>query len=217
MQVFDLNPDSPEVDLTKEIAALLGQGKVVAYPTDTLYALGADAFNHDAVHRIAILKGRDGTKPFPCIIDTVERLQKWGIELSPVAGAIADNFWPGPVSLVVKGPIGLPGYVLNEKGAICLRVPESKIARSIARNIGGLLVATSANPSGCPPSRSAQEAIDYFRGEIDAVIDGGRSTKDSPSTILDVSEGKLVIIREGAVPSEEILSALARVQKRLGT
>ena len=216
MQVFEPNPNSPEPDLAREIGSLLGQGKVVAYPTDTLYALGADAFNYDAVHRIAILKGRDGTKPFPCIIDAIERLEKWEIELSPIAWAIAEDFWPGPVSLIVKGPARLPGHVLDAKGTICVRVPKNEIARAIAGNIGGLLVATSANPSGCQPSRSVQEAMHYFRGEIDAVVDGGHSENELPSTILDVSEGKVVIIREGAVPSEKILAALAQAQKKLG-
>jgi L-threonylcarbamoyladenylate synthase len=215
MLIFEPNPNSPESGLAKEIAALLRKGKIVAYPTDTLYALGADAFNHDAVHRITILKGRDGAKPFPYIIDSVERLEKWGIKLSPIAEAIAEDFWPGPISLVVKGSPGLPKQVLDENGRICLRVPQNKIARSVAGCAGGLLVSTSANPSGCPPSRSAQEAIDYFRGEIAAVIDGGRSEQDLPSTILDVSAGKVVIIREGAIPSEKILAALAQAQKRL--
>jgi L-threonylcarbamoyladenylate synthase len=215
MQVFELNPDSPEPDLAREIAALLRKGKIIAYPTDTLYALGADAFNYDAVHGITILKGRDGTKPFPYIIDTIDRLDKWGIQLAPIARAIAKDFWPGPISLVVNGSKGLPRQVLDEKGRICIRVPRNKIARLIAGCAGGLLVATSANPSGRPPSRSAQEVIEYFRGEIAAVIDGGRSEQQVPSTIVDVSEGKVVIIREGAVPSEEILTALAQAQKRL--
>jgi L-threonylcarbamoyladenylate synthase len=215
MLVFELNPDSPEPDLAREIAALLRKGKIVAYPTDTLYALGADAFNYDAVHGITILKGRDAAKPFPYIIDTMKRLEKWEIKLSPVAAAIAKDFWPGPLSLIVNGSQGLPRQVLDDKGRICVRVPHNKIACSIASSAGGLLVATSANPSGCSPSRSAQEAIEYFRGEIAAVIDGGRSDQHLPSTIVDVSEGKVVIIREGAVPSEKIFAALAQAQKRL--
>jgi len=215
MQIFELNPESPEPDLVKEAADLLRKGKVIAYPTDTLYALGGDAFNYDAVHRIAILKGRDGTKPFPCIIDSVERLEKLGIELSPIAWAIAADFWPGPVSLIVKGPSRLSGNVLDEKGRICLRAPKNEIARSLASKVGGLLVATSANPSGRPAACDAHQAVDYFRGEIDAVIDGGRSPHEMPSTILDVSEGKLVIIREGAMPSGKILAALAQAQKKL--
>jgi L-threonylcarbamoyladenylate synthase len=214
MQVFELNPEAPEPDLAGEIAALLRDGKVVAYPTDTLYGLGANAFDYDAVHRIVILKGREGTKPFPYIIDKRERLGEWEISLNPLAETIVEEFWPGPVSLVVQGPGKLPGHVLGSKGTVCVRAPRGKIARALAASAGGLLVATSANPAGLPPSRSAREAIEYFRGEIDAVVDGGPSESGLPSTIVDVSEGKIVILREGAVPSEKIFSALAGAQKK---
>lgn len=216
MQVFELNPDNPEPELVNDVAALLKKGKVVAYPTDTLYGLGADAFNRDSIHRIAILKGREGAKPFPYIIDKAARLGEWGIELSPLANEVAGDFWPGPVSLVVKGTSRLPSHILDPKGNLCLRVPQNKIARSIAARLDGLIVATSANPAGVAPSRSAREAMDFFRGEIDAVVDGGPSPHGLPSTILDVSEGKIVILREGAVPSEKILTALASAQKKLG-
>ncbi len=214
MQVFELNPEAPEPDLTGEIAALLRDGKIVAYPTDTLYGLGADAFDYNAVHRIVILKGREGAKPFPYIIDKRERLEEWEISLSPLAETIIEEFWPGPVSLIVKGPGKLPGHVLGPKGNVCVRAPRGKIARAIAARVGGLLVATSANPAGLPASRSAREAIEYFRGEIDAVVDGGPSESGLPSTIVDVSGEKIVILREGAVPSEKIFSALAGARKR---
>lgn len=216
MQIYELNSETPEPDFIDEIAALLGEGKVVAYPTDTLYGLGANAFDYDAVHKIVILKGREGNKPFPYIIDGPERLREWGIVLSPLAEAIADVFWPGPVSLVVEGTKKLPSHVSDSNGKVCLRVPKSKIARAIAAGVDGLLVATSANPAGRPASRTAREAMEYFRGEIDAVVDGGPSVHALPSTILDVSGEKIVILREGAVPSEKIFSALAEAQKRLG-
>jgi len=216
MQIFELNPDNPDPDLVKEIGSLLKNGKIIAYPTDTLYGLGANPFDYDAVHRITILKGRDSAKPFPYIIDRVERLRQWGIHLSPLAEAIAQKFWPGPVSLVVRGSRKLPGHILDANKKICLRVPQNNIARSIAAAARGLIVATSANPGGLAPSRSAREAMEYFRGEIDAIVDGGPSEGAAPSTILDVSKGKVVILREGAVPSEKILSALADAQKRLG-
>ncbi len=216
MQVFELNPEAPELDLIGEIAELLRAGKIIAYPTDTLYGLGANAFDYDAAHRILILKGREGKKkPFPYIIDERERLEEWEISLSPLAETIVEEFWPGPVSLVVKGSGGkLPAHTIGPEGKVCVRMPRSKIARAIAARAGGLIVATSANPAGLPASRSAREAMEYFRGEIDAVVDGGPSDSGMPSTIVDVSGEKIVILREGAVPSEKIFSALAGAQKR---
>ncbi len=214
MKVFELDPNNPESDLVGEIVSLLREGGIVAYPTDTLYGLGGDALNPDVVRRIATLKGRDGAKPFPYIIDAADRLEKLNINPGRFGEAIAKRFWPGPVSLVLDGSGRLPGHLLDRRRTICLRVPENNIARSMARRLDGLLVATSANPGGMPPARSANNAIDYFRGEIDAVVDGGPSPSGSPSTIVDVSEGKVVILREGAVAAEKILTALAETLEK---
>ncbi len=215
MKVYELDPNNPESDSVGEIASLLRAGKVIAYPTDTLYGLGADAFIPEAVRRIAILKGRDGAKPFPYIIDRADRLSEWGIKPGPNAQAIIENLWPGPVSLVLEGSDALPGHALDQRRRICLRIPENKIARALAASLSGLLVATSANPGGEPPAGSAREAANYFRGEIEAVVDGGPSAQGAPSTIVDVSGEKVVILREGAVPTDTILSVLAKARKKL--
>ncbi len=198
-----------------EVASLLKKGGVIAYPTDTLYGLGGDAFNSDANHKVRILKGREGAKPFPYVIDKPERLAEWGIRLSPVAAAIAETFWPGPVSLVVEDSGNLPTDVLDARRMICVRMPDNTIARAIAGALGGLLVATSANPSGGRPARSAQEAMEYFRGEIDAVVDGGPSTCKLPSTIVEVTGRKIVILREGAVPADRLSAVVAEFGRRL--
>ncbi len=213
MKIFKLDPSNPEADLISEIASLLKEGKTVAYPTDTLYALGGDPFDPEAMRRIAVLKGRDGSKPFPYVIDRADRLRQWGVKLAFTAEALAERFWPGPVSLVVDATGRLPAHLLNQRRTICLRMPESGIARSIAEALGGLLAATSANPEGMSPARSARQAMEYFRGEIEAVVDGGPSPQSLPSTIVDVSMGKVVILREGAVPAEKILTALAEAKK----
>lgn len=217
MKVFELNPTDPDPGMTSQIASLLKKGGIIAYPTDTLYGLGGDAFNHEAQHRIMILKGREGTKPFPYIIDRTERLGEWRIRLSVIARAIVKNFWPGPISLVVKGSANLPGHTLDKNKTICLRLPESGIARAIAGELGGLLIATSANLAGVAPACCAREAIGYFRGMIDAVVDGGPSPSKLPSTIVDVTGEEAVILREGALPADRIHAVAAEALKRGNT
>ena len=214
MNVFELSPTDPEPELINQIASLLREGGVIAYPTDTLYGLGGDGFNPDAHHRVMILKGRDGAKPFLYIIDTVERLEKWRVPLGPIADVIVKKFWPGPVSLIVKGTSELPGHVLDGNRNICLRLPDNNIARSIAGALNGLLIATSANLAGRAPACCAREAMGYFRGEIDAVVDGGPSTRTVPSTVVDVTGDKAVIVREGIVPAERIRTAIAEAEKK---
>ena len=214
MKVFEPNLEAPNPGLTHEIAALLKKGGIIAYPTDTLYGLGGDAFNPEASHRIRMLKGREGAKPFPYIIDTAKRLSEWHIRLGPDAEVIAKTFWPGPVSLVVEDSGTLPKEVLHSGRTICVRVPDNKIARAITSALGGLLIATSANPSGHASARTAQEAIRYFRGEIDAVVDGGPMISALPSTVVDVTGDKLVILREGAIPADLIMARVAGAKKR---
>jgi L-threonylcarbamoyladenylate synthase len=212
MKVFVLDPKSPDPKFVNEIASLLKKGGVIAYPTDTLYGLGGDAFNPEAIHRIRILKGRSSAKPFPYVIDKTERLAEWGIRLNAAASAIIDRFWPGPVSLVVKDSGTLPPEALDARRAICLRVPDSRIARALAGALGGMLVATSANPAGAPAARNAREAMDYFRGEIDAVVDGGPAPAGEASTIVDVTGKKIVILREGAIAAERLMAVIAEFQ-----
>ncbi|GAB4344325.1 MAG: hypothetical protein Kow0099_23670 [Candidatus Abyssubacteria bacterium] len=207
-----LDPKSPDPKFVNEIASLLKKGGVIAYPTDTLYGLGGDAFNPEVIHRIRILKGRSGAKPFPYIIDKVQRLTEWGLRLSDIASAIADRFWPGPVSLVIRDSGILPSEMLDARRAICVRIPDNRIARSLAGALGGMLVATSANPAGAAAARNAQQAIDYFRGEIDAVVDGGPAPTTQPSTIVDVTTEKVVILREGAVPAQNLRAVISEFQ-----
>lgn len=214
MKIFELNPNAPEAKLVHEIASLLKKGGVIAYPTDTLYALGGDAFNPDVQHKIRILKGREAAKPFPYVIDKAERLREWGLQLSPVAATLTAKFWPGPLSLVVEDAGGLPSEVLDVNRTICLRVPDNKIACAIAAALGGLVIATSANPAGRTPARTAQEAMERFRGEIDAVVDGGPSSSPEPSTIVDVSGPKVVILREGAISATKVRDIVEEFERK---
>jgi len=213
MKVYALDPNGPDPELVTEIASLLKQDGTIAYPTDTLYGLGADAFNPVAYQRIGILKGRDGEKPFPHIIDRVGRLTDWEVRLGPAAEEIIEAFWPGPISLIVQDTGKLPSYVLGPGRTLCVRVPDNRIARDIAGSLGGLLAATSANPAGHPPACCTADAIGYFRGEIDAVIDGGPSRRRLPSTIVDVTGQKVVILREGAIPADEVRAVIDKIQK----
>jgi L-threonylcarbamoyladenylate synthase len=116
---------------------------------------------------------------------------------------------------VVEDAGTLPGDALDPRRAMCVRVPAHKIARAIAGSIGGLLIATSANPSGAKPARTAREAANYFKGEIDAVVDGGPSPSSLPSTIVDVTGRKMVILREGAVPIDQLAHLADRIEKKL--
>ncbi len=213
MKIFQVNPDSPEPKLISEIGSLLKRGGVIAYPTDTIYGLGGDAFNQEVYHNVRILKGREGNKPFPFIMDKAERLAEWGILLNPLAAAVVEEFWPGPVSIVIEDTGILPAIALDERRTFCVRVPANKISRALAGSVGGLIIATSANAAGGKPAHTAREAAEFFKGEIDAVVDGGASASELPSTIVDATGQKMVILREGAVPLGDLLRLAERIGK----
>jgi L-threonylcarbamoyladenylate synthase len=214
MTVFELNPADPDPELLGQISSLLTKDGVIAYPTDTLYGIGGDGFNPDTHHKIIILKGRDGTKPFPYIIDSVDRIGLWQLKLGVVAAALMKQFWPGPVSLVLNGSDELPRHIFDKNRTVCLRLPDNAIARALAAAVKGLLISTSANLAGRAPATCAREAMGYFRGEIDAVVDGGPSVGREPSTIVDVSGNDAVIVREGAIPAEKIRTVAADAKNR---
>jgi L-threonylcarbamoyladenylate synthase len=215
MKIFDLTPGSPEPKLINEIGSLLKKGGVIAYPTDTVYGLGGDAFNYEVHHRVRTLKGRESAKPFPFIIDKAERLAEWGIRLNPLARALVERFWPGPLSIIVEDVGALPADALDARKTMCVRLPASRIARAIAGSVGGLLIATSANPSGGRPARNARDAAEAFKGELDAVVDGGPSPLALPSTIVDAAGRKMIILREGAVPIDQLLQVADKVEKEI--
>jgi len=213
MKIFELEPGSPDPKLINEIGSLLKKGGVIAYPTDTVYGLGGDAFNYDVHHRVRTLKGRGRNKPFPFIVDKADRLAEWGIQLNAIASALIQRFWPGPLSIIVEDCGALPGDVLDARRTMCVRVPANKIARAIAGSVGGLLIATSANPAGGKPAQNAQAAADLFKGEIDAVVDGGPSPSGLPSTIVDATGRKMILLREGSVPSEQLLQVVSDIER----
>ncbi|RJP23758.1 MAG: threonylcarbamoyl-AMP synthase [Candidatus Abyssobacteria bacterium SURF_5] len=215
MKIFELNPESPEPNLLHEIGSLLKKGGIIAYPTDTFYAVGGDAFNHEVHHRVRIMKGREANKPFPFIMDKAERLAEWGITLSPLAAAAAERFWPGPLSLIIQDSGTLPADVVDARGTLCVRVPANRIARTISGSVGGLVIATSANPAGKKPARTAREATSWFKGEVDAVVDGGPSPSSLPSTIVEVTGRKMIILREGVISVDQLMALTNDIDKEI--
>ncbi len=176
-------------------------GGLVAYPTDTVYGLGVDPFNETAVQRLFTVKGRDEHAPFPLIIDDPASVYAVAARFSAKAKAYATAFWPGPLSLLLPKAKAVPDLLTGGSQIVCVRCPDSDIARSLCRAVGGALTSTSANRSGEPPAL----AIDEVKLEGIAVgIDGGRFVSSPPSTIVDPETGS--IVRQGAIP-EEVLRA----------
>lgn len=180
-------------------AKIIAQGGIIAFRTDTFYGLGADPFNATAVAKVRALKGREENKPILLLLADARDVDRFIAHPSKEFEELASRFWPGPLTIVGRAVESLPAEITAGTGTVGVRVPADSNVRDLARECGGALTATSANPSGREPARSAQEVFDYFGNRIDLVIDGGEVTANEPSTVIDVTTSPPRVLREGAI------------------
>ena len=196
-------PD-PTVDTVDDAAALLRTGHVIAYPTDTLYALGALATSETAVGTVLRIKERVPDKTLPLIAADIAQVEWLAGGLSPRVRQLASRWWPGPLTLVLDVQQVLAPGVVAPDGSVAVRVPAHALARDLARRAGGPVTSTSANRAGQPPATTAEACLAL--GEDGAlVLDGGPARATLPSTIVDVRGPDLRLLREGAVPWDHVL------------
>ncbi len=190
-------------------AKIISEGGVVAYPTETSYGLGADATDEKAVSKIFELKGRDEGKPLPVIVSDLRMAREYG-EINAVAEMLANDFMPGPLTLVVDKKPGIPDIVSKE--GIAFRVPSNHIARAIASGAGKPVTATSANASGEPSAYKESQLLELVNGKIPLVVSAGDLSPTPASTVVDVRTLPPKLIREGPVPFSEVLAQLKKFE-----
>jgi L-threonylcarbamoyladenylate synthase len=185
-------------------AAALRRGGVVAYPTETFYGLGALASDRAALARLAAAKLRPDGKPLPLVAADLDQVATVVPALEPLAAALAAEFWPGPLTLVLPAAPGLAPEITAGTGTVAVRVPGSEVARLLARLAGGPIVSTSANLSGEPPPASPADLSPALRARLDDVLDAGPAPGGLASTIVAVDRGAVSLLREGPVPFETV-------------
>jgi L-threonylcarbamoyladenylate synthase len=186
---------------------LLNRGGLVAFPTDTVYGVGALAFNAAAVESIYSAKDRPVEKAIPILIGGPEDLDKVTADIPPIAAKLAARFWPGPLTLVVPKHPDLPD-VVSAAPTVGVRVPDHPVARALLRAAGPMAV-TSANISGGVSPRTAGEVNRQLSGRIPLILDGGETPGGIPSTVVNCMGTEPVILREGPVTLEDIQFMLA--------
>lgn len=185
---------------------VLRAGRLVAIPTDTVYGVGALAFDGPAVESIYAAKERPLEKAIPILIGDSEDLEKVGIDIPDSARKLAARFWPGPLTVLVPKRADLPESV-SATSTVGVRLPDHEVARALLRAAGPMAV-TSANISGEPNPVTAQEVYDQLGGRIALIIDGGMTRGGVPSTLVDCTIPELKILREGPISMDELRSAL---------
>jgi L-threonylcarbamoyladenylate synthase len=182
---------------------ILQNGGVIAFPTDTVYGLGADAFNAMAVEKIYEIKKRPKHRQFPLLIADVERLTSLTESIPGIAWFLARQFWPGGLTLVLSKAASLPAYLAIES-TIAVRIPNHHVCLALIQNLGNPIIGTSANISGQPAALTAEEVEQQLGGKIDFIINGGKCPGGKESTIVDVARESPIILRQGIIPSAEI-------------
>lgn len=199
-----MNPH-PDNQATRLFAAeIISRGGVIAFRTDTFYGLGVDPLNPTAVTQLKQLKGREDNKPILLLLADESVADRFIAERSGAFDDIARRYWPGPLTIVGPAVVTLPVEITAGTRTVGVRVPADESVRELVSQCGGALTATSANPSGSEPARSAAEVFGYFGGRIDLILDGGEVTATEPSTVLDVTTSPPRVIREGAIKATDL-------------
>lgn len=189
-------------------SGILRSGGVILYPTDTLYGLGADALSDEAVAKIYAIKGRDGGKPMHAVFADLRMVEEYA-EVNDVARKLAEKFFPGALTLILKKRKGVDSGITRGIDTIGVRIPDNTFCLNLARTFGKPFTATSANSAGQPPQLSIEKILEQIGSNaryVDLVIDDGLLPMRQPTTVVNVVSGSPVILREGAIPSAEILS-----------
>ena len=207
METLSIDPDQPSRAALDAAAAALERGGVVALPTETFYGLAADPWNEAAVETVYEAKGRGADMPLLLLLSDRSQASLAARELPALFEPLARRFWPGPLTLVVPAREDLPRALTAGRGTIGLRVPGLALPRLLAGELRRPLTGTSANRSGTLPARTAEElaaSLGDGWALLSLILDGGPSAGGLPSTVVDLTEGSLRLIRPGAVPFEAV-------------
>jgi L-threonylcarbamoyladenylate synthase len=197
-KVKAIDPNHPDRSLLSRAAAVIRDGGVVAFPTDTFYGLAADPFNSIAVDRLFEIKGRDRSKPILLLIAEIQSLDALVEEVPPFTQEIIRRFWPGPLTLVFKASRRLPDSLTAGSGKIGVRFPNAPVSLRLIETAGFPLTATSANRSGAPSPASAHDVARQLAASVDLILDAGPCST-LPSTVLDITVHPPAILREGKI------------------
>ena len=203
-RLLRVDPVHPQESVLKEAAGVVLKGRLVAFPTETFYGLGAHALAAGAVRRIYAVKGRPEVKPLLVLVDSVRMAESLVKEVPAAALALMARYWPGPLTLVFRAMPNLPEELTAGTGTIGIRMSGHPVAFELVRAAGVPITAPSANLSGEEPPTTAAEVRRAFDGKIALILDGGATTGGLPSTIVDVTVIPPRIIRPGALELPEL-------------
>ncbi|HLE75563.1 MAG TPA: L-threonylcarbamoyladenylate synthase [Candidatus Bathyarchaeia archaeon] len=210
--VLKVNPQKPEIEKVRVAAEFIKEGGLVAFPTETVYGLGADALNPQAVLALFEAKKRPLDNPPIVHVENISDVYRLSTEVPPKAEKLIRKFWPGPLTLVFRRSAIVPDVTVAGLDTIAIRMPQHKVALALIRESNCPIAAPSANLAGKPSPTSAKHVFDDLNGRIDAILDGGPTRIGVESTVLDLSVNPPMVLRPGGTPFEALKKALGDVK-----
>jgi len=208
-RIFPIDPDSPAPDIIARAAEIIAGGGVVVFPTRSLYGLGANALNENAVDRVFKIKERPPEKPVLILIDSISDLDNIVREVPPAARRIIETFWPGGVTLVLHARPDLPRNLTAGTGKIGVRLPLHPVSRRLLNEAKAPITGTSANLSGQAGCGKISDIDPQVLNSVDMTLDAGTLIGGPGSTVVDVTISPPRVLREGLVPAPKILEAIS--------
>lgn len=192
-----------EPDVIDRAVELLNNGELVVFPTDTVYGIGASVDRPDAVAQLYVAKGRPLDRPIPVLISDFGQVERLARNVDSRLERFVQRFWPGGLTVVFKAAEWLPHEIVGDTGHVGLRVPDHDVAIALIKAASGALATTSANRSGDRAATNALDAYDALAERAALVIDAGQSPGGNHSTVIAIEDGRVTILREGAIPASE--------------
>ena len=211
-KVIKIDRENLDKEQLKQAGELLAQGALVAFPTETVYGLGGDGLQPDAAARIYAAKGRPSDNPLILHIADLSALEVLAVEVPELAYRMAEKFWPGPLTMILKKSPVVPYATTGGLDTVAIRMPSDEIAREIIKASGTYIAAPSANLSGRPSPTRAEHVIEDLSGRIEMIVDGGASDIGLESSIIDLSGETPLILRPGFITKEDFEQVVAQVE-----
>lgn len=203
-------------EVIRRAGEILKKGGLVAFPTETVYGLGGNALDAEASEKIYAAKGRPSDNPLIVHIADWEAIHRIAVDIPPEAERLAEAFWPGPLTMILKKSETVPLTTTGGLNTVAVRLPGNEIARQLIRAAGGYVAAPSANTSGRPSPTRAEHVAEDMNGRVDMIIDGGSVDIGLESTIVDLTEGTPTILRPGYINQEMLERVLGLVEMDRG-
>ncbi len=203
--VIRVDPKEPFQNDIDRAVEFLKNGEVIVYPTETIYGLGADVLNRKAVKKIYDLKARDYGLPISILVADIAMLREFVDEVPEQALPLMRRFWPGALTILFHANDRIPKGLVTNTGRVGVRISSHPVAAALVKTFGKPVTTTSANLSGFPPSLSVKHIQKYFGEKVPCIVDGGECEPSRGSTVVDVGEETMRIIREGRIPADEVI------------